>query len=140
MKKQIITFLLFVFTLGISAQENDQFKEDTIKFIKLTGTETAFDGVIAQLETEIPEVNLEAYRKAALKTTDELYDKIAGLYMEEFSHAEIQELISFYNSALGKKMAEKQLMLTQKGMGLGQNWGIEMQQLATKYKSLIVVD
>jgi len=140
MKKQITILLFLIFTLSLSAQENSQFKEDAIKFIKLTGTEAAFDGVITQLEADIPEVNHEAYRKAAIKTTNGLYGKIADLYMNEFSHAEIKDLIQFYHSPVGKKLAEKQLLLTQKGLGLGQNWGIEMQQLATKYKSLIVVD
>lgn len=140
MKRRIMTCLLFVFAIGISAQESNQFKKDAIKFIKLTGTETAFEKVIEQLEAEIPEVNLEAYRKAALKTTDALYGKIADLYMEEFSHAEIKELIVFYGTDVGKKLAKKQLLLVEKGIGLGQNWGVEMQQLATKYRSLIVVD
>jgi len=85
-------------------------------------------------------VNHEAYRKAALKTTHGLYGKIADLYMNEFSHTEIKELIDFYTTKVGEKLAEKQLSLTQKGIGLGQNWGLEMQQLATKYKNLIVVD
>ena len=86
MKKQIIILLFLIFTLSLSAQENSQFQEDAIKFIKLTGTEAAFDGVITQLEADIPEVNHEAYRKAAIKTTNGLYGKIADLYMLSLIH------------------------------------------------------
>ncbi|WP_042504092.1 DUF2059 domain-containing protein [Algibacter lectus] len=58
---------------------------------------------------------------------------MADLYMGEFTQPEIQELVKFYNTDLGKKLASKQLNLAQRGMAMGQSWGIEVQGIAAKY-------
>jgi len=58
---------------------------------------------------------------------------MADLYMAEFEQNEIRELVKFYHTDLGKKLAEKQLGLTQKAMMFGQTWGIEIQGIAQKY-------
>lgn len=132
MKK--ILFILFLFaSVIIHAQDNSEFKKETIEFIKLTGSGAAFDNAIAQIGAMMSEANKEAYQKEANATLDGLYDKLADLYMTEFTQKEIKELVAFYHTDLGKKLAKKQLSLTQKGMMLGQNWGMELQAITQKY-------
>jgi len=132
MKKALLVLLLFV-TATIQAQDTSEFKKETIEFIKLTGSGAAFDNAIAQIGAMVSEANKEAYQKEANTTLDGLYDKLADLYMTEFTQSEIKELIAFYHTDLGKKLAVKQLSLTQKGMMLGQTWGMELQGIAQKY-------
>ena len=124
---------MVAFAAKSNAQDDSGFKEETIEFIKLTGAGSAFEGAIAQLGMMVSEENKEAYTKEANGTLVGLYDKMADLYMSEFTQAEIQELIAFYHTDLGKKLAEKQLKLTQRGMAFGQSWGIEVQGIAAKY-------
>ncbi|WP_111308763.1 DUF2059 domain-containing protein [Confluentibacter sediminis] len=131
--KKVLLVLFLISTVVTQAQENSEFKKETIEFIKLTGSGAAFDNAIAQIGTMVSEANKGAYQKDANATLDGLYDKLADLYMEEFTQAEIKELVAFYNTDLGKKLAEKQLSLTQKGMMLGQSWGMELQGIAQKY-------
>jgi hypothetical protein len=134
MKKVLFVCLFMVaFAAKSNAQDDSGFKEETIEFIKLTGAGSAFEGAIAQLGMMVSEENKEAYTKEANGTLVGLYDKMADLYMSEFTQAEIQELIAFYHTDLGKKLAEKQLKLTQRGMAFGQSWGIEVQGIAAKY-------
>lgn|SRR5690606_8320110 len=132
MKNIIIVSFLFA-TLSIQAQETTEFKKETIEFIKLTGSGAAFDSAIDQIGAMVSEANKEAYQKEANATLNGLYDKLADLYMTEFTQTEIKELVAFYHTDLGKKLAEKQLSLTQKGMMLGQTWGMELQGIAQKY-------
>lgn len=134
-KKRVLLVCLFIMAIisVTRAQENDEFTTDTVTFLKLTGAGAAFEQGISQLGTMVPEINKMKYREEANNTTADLYLKMSKLYMEEFTHEEIKELITFYNSDLGKKMAVKQLALTQKAMQLGQNWGMEVQQIAQKY-------
>tara|TARA_R110000868_G_scaffold252763_5_gene509471 strand:+ start:1379 stop:1750 length:372 start_codon:yes stop_codon:yes gene_type:complete len=115
------------------AQENTEFKTETIEFIKLTGAGAAFDNAIAQIGAMVSPDNLEAYTNEANGTLDGLYDKMADLYMGEFTQDDIKQLVAFYSTDLGKKLAEKQLGLTQKAMMFGQNWGMEVQAIAQKY-------
>ncbi|MFD0834715.1 DUF2059 domain-containing protein [Mariniflexile aquimaris] len=132
--KKILLVCLFVFAITqTQAQESTEFKSQTIEFIKLTGAVKAFESAIDQIGFNVPEAKKAAYREEANGTLTGLYDKIAGLYMEEFTQSEIKELVAFYNTSLGKKLAEKQLGLTQKAMSFGQAWGMEVSQIAQKH-------
>jgi hypothetical protein len=112
MKKILLICLVFV-AIATQAQVQSEFKKETVEFIKLTGASAAFESGIAQLGAIVSVENKDAYTKEANATMDGLYDKIAGLYMSEFTKEEIKELVAFYNSDLGKKLANKQLGLTQ---------------------------
>ena len=132
--KNTLLLVLFLLTLTTQAQqETTDFKSETIAFIKLTGAASAFEDAIGQIGFKISEENKEAYTKAALGTLDALYNQMADLYMSEFTQNDIKELVVFYNTDLGKKLAEKQLGLTQKAMSFGQAWGMEVSQIAQKY-------
>jgi small redox-active disulfide protein 2 len=50
------------------------------------------------------------------------------------SVAEIKELLTFYETPIGKKLASKTGELGQKGMVAGQAWGIKIQQLIEQYQ------
>ena len=53
-------------------------------------------------------------------TWDLIKADMAKIYAAEFSEAEIKELTTFYQTPIGKKMIERQPILMQKGMMLGQ--------------------
>lgn len=131
--KKVLLVCLFMLAVTTQAQENGDFKKETVEFIKITGAASAFENAIAQIGAGVSEENKEAYTKEANGTLVGLYDKMAELYMEEFTQEEISELVAFYNTDLGKKLAEKQLGLTQKAMMFGQSWGMEVSGIAQKY-------
>ena len=132
MKKLLLVCVLML-TITVKAQDHTEFKNVTIEFIKLTGAGAAFEKAIALIGSGVTEANNEAYTEEAKGTLDALYVKMAELYMAEFTQDEIKELVAFYKKDLGKKLAEKQLGLTQKAMKYGQSWGIEIQGIAQKY-------
>lgn len=132
MKKILLVCMLMV-VFATQAQDNIDFKSETVEFLKITGAGAAFENAIAQIGAGVSEENKEAYTQEANGTLIGLYDKMADLYMAEFSQDEIRELIAFYNTDLGKKLAEKQLGLTQKAMSFGQSWGMEVSAIAQKY-------
>ncbi|TNJ47028.1 DUF2059 domain-containing protein [Tamlana fucoidanivorans] len=135
MKKNL---LICLFTIALSstfyAQDNSGFKKETVEFIKITGAAKAFEKAIAQIGAMVPETNKEAYTNEANGTLEPLYNQMADLYMAEFTAAEITQLINFYKTDLGKKLASKQVELTQKAMAFGQSWGMKVQAIAQKYQ------
>lgn len=133
-KAFLLCFFIVAFATQSQAQDNSAFKTETIEFIKITGAGTAFENAISQIGTMVPETNKAAYITEANETLDPLYGKMAELYMAEFTQDEIQELVAFYNTDLGKKLSEKQLGLTQKAMSFGQSWGMEVQGIAKKHQ------
>ncbi|MBT8376889.1 MAG: DUF2059 domain-containing protein [Bacteroidia bacterium] len=133
--KKILLICLITLSTQLFAQDQDSFKTDAVEFIKLTGSASAFQSAIEQIGAMVPEDKKEAYLIEAEATLEGLYEDIAELYMREFTHDEIKELIQFYNTDLGKKLATKQLSLSQQGMMLGQSWGMEVQQIAQKHSN-----
>lgn len=133
MKKIVLTCLLTIVFSFSQAQEDNTFKNETIAFLKTTGAGAAFENAITQIGAMVPETSRASYVKEAQGTLGGLYGKLADIYMAEFTHDEIKELMAFYKTDLGKKLAEKQLGLTQKAMAFGQTWGLEVQNIAQKY-------
>ncbi|GAA4280175.1 DUF2059 domain-containing protein [Gaetbulibacter aestuarii] len=135
MKTFLLAGLMFLgLTLNLNAQSDDSYKQETIEFIKLTGATKAFQNAIAQIGQMVPEDKKVDYTAEAEGTLDDLYSKMADIYMAEFTQGEIEQLVAFYKTDLGKKLASKQTSLTQKAMGLGQNWGMEVSAIAQKYQ------
>lgn len=133
--KKIILLAAFVVAFATQAQDNTTYKQETIEFIKITGSGAAFEGAISQIGMSVSEDKKEAYIKEANGTLEGLYANLADLYMKEFTQAEIKELVAFYKTDLGKKLASKQMSLGQQGMMLGQSWGMEVGVIAQKYSN-----
>lgn len=133
--KKMLFVLALVFTFSVNAQDSSDFKSKTIEFIKLTGSAQMFDDAISQIGMMVPEDKKEAYTKEAQGTLNDLYSELANIYIKEFTEAEIDELIEFYNSEIGQKLASKQTAITQSGMAVGQNWGMSLSQIAQKYSN-----
>ena len=131
--KKIILLGAFVLTLTVNAQDNTAFKNETIEFIKLTGATASLESAIDQIGAMVSAENKATYKKEANATLPGLYGKMAELYMKEFTAAEIKELVIFYKSPLGIKMASKQNSLMQQSMQFGQVWGMELQGIAQKH-------
>jgi len=133
MRKISLMFAL-LFTLIITAQDNN-YESKTIEFIKLTGATSSFDTAIDQIGIMVAADKKEQYLTEAKGTLDALYPKIAKIYMKQFTESEIDELIAFYKSPIGKKLASNQNAIIQSSMTIGQSWGMELQQIAQKFSN-----
>ncbi|MCF1190301.1 DUF2059 domain-containing protein [Mangrovimonas sp. AS39] len=131
--KNLFFVLALVFSISLQAQEDASLKSQTIQLIKATGATQMFEDVITQIGNMVPEDKKPDYLKEAKGTLDQLYTDLAQVYMNEFSEEEIVELNKFYQTELGKKLSASQSKLSQKGMVIGQSWGMKLQQIAQKY-------
>ena len=50
---------------------------------------------------------------------ESLKDELIAIYVKEFTVAELREMVKFYKTPVGQKLAEKTPVLTSKGMQLG---------------------
>lgn len=130
MKKLLLLVALLITGFSVNAQTIEQ---DALKLVSIV-SESAFDSVIDQMATIVPEGKKADYTKEAKATLPSLYKSMSELYVEEFTHDEIKEILAFYETPVGKKMAEKAMTLSQKGMLLGQQWGMNLHSLAQKYQ------
>jgi hypothetical protein len=132
MKKLLFAILLFS-AVALQAQENTIMNTKALSLIKASGATNAFDDAIAQIGMAVPADKKDAYTAEANGTLDKIYIQLADLYAKEFTESELDELIKFYDTDLGKKLSIKQNLISQKAMMIGQSWGMEVGGIAQKY-------
>lgn len=132
MKKIIFTLSLIAISLTSFAQEADSFEGKAVKLIKLTAGQQ-FDIMTEPIIKMVPEENREAFKKELAESTEGLYSKMATVYTESFTEEEIDKILAFYATPVGKKMVAITPELTKKGMEIGQAWGMELQPMMAKY-------
>ena len=131
--KKLVCLLLIAFSgVSLSAQESNSFEQKTINLIKLTAGQQ-FEIMTEPLVNMVPEHNREAFKKDLTESTNGLYSKMANIYMESFTEEEVDKILEFYATPVGKKLVKVTPELTKKGMELGQAWGMELQPLIAKY-------
>lgn len=130
MKKIVLFAFLLVTTVGFS---QDNFKNDILKYLEISGQANTFKMITKDLITNIPEAKKADFQKELDASINDLMSKMADMYMTEFTQDEIKALLKFYESEVGKKLTSKTEVLYTKGQAVGQEWGQGLQTLMMKY-------
>lgn len=132
MKKAVCVFFLMFIGFQSQAQENQELQEKAVQLIEMTSGQQ-FDIMLDPIVKMIPEKNREAFKKEMMASLDDIYVKLAKIYTEKFTEAEIDEILAFYQTPVGEKMRAITPELTRKGMEIGQQWGMELQPIMMEY-------
>ena len=131
MKKLFITTAFFFIANFAMAQ--DAFKADVLKVIQQSGAAAPMQMAKEQVMENIPLAKRADFSKEFDATLPALYEEIAKIYMETYTHAEVKEMIKFYDSPVGKKIASSLGEITKKSTIVGQEWGMKLQSVVMKY-------
>lgn len=131
MKKLILTVVIILVSQFGMAQ--DTFKADVLKVLKASGSGSQMELAKEQVMGSISEEKRADFSKEFDASLPSLYDKMAKVYMETYTHDEVKQMLKFYDSPVGKKITEKASELTKKNMTAAQEWGTELQGLMMKY-------
>lgn len=109
--------------------------------LELNGSKESYDMVfeqiVGQLKYSMPNVSDENWAKVKADVFDkqiiELNKKLVPIYKKHFTHDEIKGIIAFYQTEVGKKMAQKSAILAQESMAIGQQWGMQLGQSIQDY-------
>ncbi len=93
--------------------------------------------MFAMLEAQIPDDKQACFKNATLAVELQMTDKkfaelLTPVYDKHFTEQDINGLIAFYKTTLGKKLLEKQPLIIQDSMIASQQWGQEMNTLLQK--------
>lgn len=133
MKKIVLTFA-FVLAAQIGmAQTNDAFKKDVLKVIEVTGSASQMKIAKDQILKMIPKEKQAAFLVEFDASLPSLYDKIATVYMQEYTHDDVKQILKFYETPVGKKMTQKAGVIAEKNMTASQEWGSSLQGIMMKY-------
>ena len=140
--KKIIFILLLCGAAFSSFSQTLSKKEKIQKLLDITGSAKigmqAIQNMIPMFEKSYSTVNKEFWDDFAkeIKPTD-LTDLIIPIYDKYYTEDDIDQLIAFYNTPVGKKMVEVLPSISKESMAAGQAWGQELaekvlQELKTK--------
>ncbi|WP_324719252.1 DUF2059 domain-containing protein [Salinimicrobium sp. HB62] len=132
MKKVLCVVFLMFMGFQSQAQVKNDVQKKAVELIKMTSGQQ-FDIILEPIVKMMPEENREAFKKEMMTSLEDIYTKLAQVYIEEFTEAEIDEILAFYQTPVGEKMRAITPELTRKGMEIGQQWGQELQPIMMKY-------
>ena len=98
---------------------------------KVAGTEKTYNTVITQMfnmfkeqYSNVDEKVWDDFEKEFQKTSmNDLVQMLAPVYVKYLTQEDLEELIAFYNSTVGKKLAKSTPLIIQESMEIGQEWG-----------------
>jgi hypothetical protein len=122
----LISFALLFTMVGYSQKPTK--KEQIKTLLEMTGAGKlgvqVAQTMIASFKKNGAEVSDEFWDGFSKKLNpDEMIDMIIPIYDTCFSEQDIQALIAFYKSPIGKKLVDKMPYIAQKSVEVGQVWG-----------------
>jgi uncharacterized protein len=134
--------LVWLLGLGVAVAEDltPQKRNDTKTLLQITGavasgkvmagavSKQMFDTLRAA-RPDLPPKTFDILSEEVAKAVDDemgtMVDLMVALYHKYFSHAEIKQLLAFYQTPIGKKTAQLLPTMTQEGFAIGNRWGQE---------------
>jgi hypothetical protein len=133
MKKLIFTLFICGSSYSIFAQ-SDSKATKIRQMLELNGSlnvsKQVMKTILASFEKLYPKVDKQIWEEFAKEIkTEELIELVVPIYDKYYTEEDVDQLIVFYNSPIGKKVTETLPAISQESMIAGQAWG---KQLAEK--------
>lgn len=132
MIKRLLTIaLLLTGSLAVFGQADQDYSKTLQKMFEVSGTEESYKAVIKQVITMYKQqyANVDAkvwddlemeFSKTSL---NDLTEMLVPVYSKYLAIEDLQAIIQFYESPVGKKFAENTPLIMQESMQIGQQWG-----------------
>jgi len=139
--KKLLIAVAFVFAAQVSMAQTTTatktgdpvFKKEVLRLLELSGTNAQYEALIAPIIKSAPADKQADFKKEITESLKGLTDKIADIYMEEFTPEDVKTMIKYFESPVGKKAASKAGVLAEKGQAAGMEWGQSLQGIMMKY-------
>lgn len=125
----IMTFLL-IGSFAVNAQQTT-LEEDIREFLKVSGSAQlgmqVLETMTGQFKQMLPDVPAEFWTETMKEFKPEaLANLMIPIYAKHFTQEEIRQLIHFYKTPVGQKLAATLPAVSQESMIAGQKWGQEI--------------
>ncbi len=132
--------LVLLFSTVTFAQSDVEYERTLKTMFKVSGSEEAYKTVILQMtdmfkkqKTTVPSEVWDDMEKELLKISiNDLVEMLLPIYQKHMTQSDIEELIAFYNTPIGKKFAKKSPLIMQESMQVGQKWGMKIGEMMNK--------
>lgn len=134
MKNVIFVVIVSVFSLTISFGQTDNYQGTLKKMFEVSGTQESFKASIKQMfvmfkqqNTDVPDSLWTEFQNEFLNTSiDDIVTMLSPVYQKYLTQIDLEKIINFYQTPVGKKYAESTPMLMRESMQVGQQWGMKI--------------
>lgn len=130
--KKIILLLALVSCSCIIFAQSAAKKAKIEEFLLVTGSKEmgmqAMEDIIAMYRdgySTVPEKFWNSFLQEA-KSSDDFIEMLIPIYDKYYTEEDLEQLIAFYKSPIGKKMVAQQSDLMKESMQVGQVWGANL--------------
>ena len=141
MKKGLLFLAAFVlFTFGAQAQ-SAEIKASVRKLKAVSGSDATLkmipEQILSMIEQQAPalpeSVKVEIQAMFSEEALLSLMDRMVPIYAKYYTQQDMDDLIAFYDTPLGKKLSTVQPQITLESMSVAQQWAAEIgQKVASK--------
>ena len=136
MKNQIFRNLLCIAVLLVASiavkAQTEHSDADIVKMQQVNGSagsvNAMYPQIVAQLKSMKPGVTEEQWAAVKKEVFDvevaELNKQLIPIYKKHFTAEEVKAITAFYESPIGKKLAEQTPLITVESMQISQIWGM----------------
>lgn len=131
-RKGLSVVLLFLISYAtVSAQKENEYRQTLFKMFEVSGTGQNFETAITQMfdlfksqYTDVEAITWDELEAEFLNTSlDELTEMLEPVYAKYMTLEDLRQVIEFYESPVGKKLALNNPLIMQESMQIGQEWG-----------------
>jgi hypothetical protein len=131
MKKILFVVLIISTVTGVVNAQSKTYSTTLKKYMEVSGSMAAFKSAITTMMGSFKSVNNavpdEVWKDMETEflgtSIDDLVIMLAPVYEKHMTEADLNEVIKFYGTPTGKKLAEKTPAIMQESMAAGQAWG-----------------
>ena len=141
MKNLICILALSLFFIPFAdAQADPAYVKALKKMFELNGSEETYKAAITQslnmFKDQFPEDEsnfIKEFEGELLNTTfNDLFEMLTPVYAKYLTLEDIEAVIQFYETPVGKKFAKNTPAITQESMQVGQQWGMKIAERITE--------
>lgn len=142
--KKILFVVFIISTVAVTVNAQSKTYPATLKkYMEVSGSMGAFKSAVTSMmgnfktmNNVVPDEVWKDLEAEFLGTSiDDLVTMLAPVYEKHLTEADLNEVIKFYSSSTGKKLAEKTPAIMQESMAAGQAWGqVVAEKVLTKLK------
>ena len=133
MKTVLLFFVLLLCSLCIAQEKEDvEFKNEVLKLIEITGVKSQLSLVKNQFIKNVPSAKKAVFEKQFEIYLKEVFDNYAKNYMKLYTKEDIMDMITFYESPVGKKMQANSEEMSLRSKANAQEWMKKLQELVSK--------
>ncbi|WP_120518226.1 DUF2059 domain-containing protein [Chitinophaga barathri] len=131
MKKLVCTMLVCIFCAQTVFSQTEPTPEKVKELMQLTGAANLgiqmMNNMIGEFRTMLPHVDSTFWQDFAKEVkVDEMVDLVVPIYQKHFTSQDVDGLIAFYKTPLGRKTVAQLPLVTQECYHAGQKYGEQL--------------